>query len=94
MMGFWAPIAKVIYDPVQERWRGLSFGALCKITSVGSCPIGKMLASGRVVVTVVLKVEIVGRYELKVVNGGVVLVNVLVLLSCPSEAKCSSESGG
>jgi len=81
MMGFWAPITKVIYDPVQERWRGLSFGALCEITtSVGSwSPIGKVLASGRVDIIVVLRVEIVGRYELKVVNGGVVLVDVCVM---------------
>ena len=91
MMRFWAPM-KVIYNPVQKRWRGLSFAALCEITKVRSCPIGEMLASSRVII-VVLWVEIVGRYELKVVNRGVVLVDVLVLLSCPSEAKCSSEGG-
>jgi hypothetical protein len=43
---------------------------------------------------VVLRIEIVGRYELKVVNGEVVLIEVLVLLSRPSETKSPSESGG
>ena len=93
MVRFWAAI-KVTYDPVQERWRGMSFRALCAIASVG-CPIGKMLTGSWVMVMagVVQRVEIVGRYELKVVNREVVPIEVLVLLSSPSETKSSGEGG-
>jgi hypothetical protein len=55
-----------------------------------------MLTGSWVVVMagVVRKVEIVGRYELKVVNGEAVLIEILVLLSSPSETKSSGEGGG
>lgn len=69
--------------------------SLCAIARVG-CPIGKMLTGSWVVVMagVVGRVEIVGRYELKVVNGEVVLIDVLVVLLSPSETKSSGKGGG
>lgn len=70
----------------------MSFKVLCAIASVG-CPVGEMLTGTWVVVMagVERRVEIVGRYELKVVNGEAVLIEILVLLSNPSETKSSSK---